>query len=295
MSEQTLEDKLLHHEQVNISIDLPFRQWLYAWLLDPKIEGNHQKSLDKWIVILIVANLFALVFEQIPAIFQVYEKWFHAFDILSVVVFTIEYLLRFYLAPEDEEFKKRKYARGSYVVSPFALIDLIAILPFFLQAFISVDLRYLRSLRLLRILKLFRILIPAYKEFSVANAGRTFRQKVHAIVYPSAYGGSLHTIFDTFIVIWVIVSVLAVILESVQGIHYLLNLEFIVLDAIAVSIFTLEYCLRMYCCVEEPGYQRAVSGRLKMAKSTSSIIDILAIAPFFLEVFLHHLIDLRFM
>ncbi len=295
MSEQTLEDKLLHHEQVNISIDLPFRQWLYAWLLDPKIEGNHQKSLDKWIVILIVANLFALVFEQIPAIFQVYQKWFHAFDILSVVVFTIEYLLRFYLAPEDEEFKKRKYARGSYVVSPFALIDLIAILPFFLQAFISVDLRYLRSLRLLRILKLFRILIPAYKEFSVANAGRTFRQKVHAIVYPSAYGGSLHTIFDTFIVIWVIVSVLAVILESVQGIHYLLNLEFIVLDAIAVSIFTLEYCLRMYCCVEEPGYQRAVSGRLKMAKSTSSIIDILAIAPFFLEVFLHHLIDLRFM
>ena len=295
MSDHTLEDQLLHHENVQISSNLPFRKWLYSWLLDPHIEGNYQKTIDKWIVILIVGNLFALVFEQIPAIFQAYEKWFHFFDIFSVMVFTVEYLLRFYLAPEDEEFKKRKYARGSYVVSPFALIDLIAILPFFLQAFISVDLRYLRSLRLLRILKLFRILIPAYKEFVVANQGRTFRQKVHAVVFPSEYGGSLHTIFDTFIVIWVIVSVLAVILESVQGIHYLLNLEFIVLDAIAVSIFTLEYCLRMYCCVEEPGYKRAVSGRLKMAKSTSSIIDILAIAPFFLEVFLHHLIDLRFM
>jgi voltage-gated potassium channel Kch len=295
MSNHTLEEQLLHHEEVNISSDLPFRKWLYSWLLDPHIEGNYQKSFDKWIVILIVSNLFALVFEQIPAIFQAYEKWFHFFDIFSVVVFTIEYLLRFYLAPEDEEFKKRKYARGSYVVSPFALIDLIAILPFFLQAFISVDLRYLRSLRLLRILKLFRILIPAYKEFVVANQGRTFRQRVHAVVFPSEYGGSLHTIFDTFIVIWVIVSVLAVILESVHGIHYLLNLEFIVLDAIAVGIFTLEYCLRMYCCVEEPGFKRAVTGRLKMAKSTSSIIDILAIAPFFLEVFLHHLIDLRFM
>ena len=295
MSDHTLEEQLLHHEEVNISSDLPFRKWLYSWLLDPHIEGNYQKTIDKWIVILIVSNLFALVFEQIPAIFQAYEKWFHFFDIFSVVVFTIEYLLRFYLAPEDEEFKKRKYARGSYVVSPFALIDLIAILPFFLQAFISVDLRYLRSLRLLRILKLFRILIPAYKEFVVANQGRTFRQRVHAVVFPSEYGGSLHTIFDTFIVIWVIVSVLAVILESVHGIHYLLNLEFIVLDAIAVGIFTLEYCLRMYCCVEEPGYKRAVTGRLKMAKSTSSIIDILAIAPFFLEVFLHHLIDLRFM
>jgi len=295
MSDHTLEDQLLHHEQVNISSDLPFRKWLYSWLLDPHIEGNYQKSIDKWIVILIVGNLFALVFEQIPAIFNAYEKWFHFFEIFSVVVFTIEYLLRFYLAPDDEEFKKRKYARGSYVVSPFALIDLIAILPFFLQAFISVDLRYLRSLRLLRILKLFRILIPAYKEFVVANQGRTFRQKVHAVMFPSAYGGSLHTIFDTFIVIWVVVSVLAVILESVHGIEYLLNLEFIILDAIAVSIFTLEYCLRMYCCVEEPGYQRAVSGRLKMANSTSSIIDLLAIAPFFLEVFLHHLVDLRFM
>ena len=295
MSDHTLEDQLLHHENVQISSNLPFRKWLYSWLLDPHIEGNYQKTIDKWIVILIVGNLFALVFEQVPAIFQAYEKWFHFFDIFSVMLFTIEYLLRFYLAPEDEEFKKRKYARGSYVVSPFALIDLIAILPFFLQAFISVDLRYLRSIRLLRILKLFRILIPAYKEFVVANQGRTFRQKVHAVVFPSEYGGSLHTIFDTFIVIWVIVSVLAVILESVQGIHYLLNLEFIVLDAIAVSIFTLEYCLRMYCCVEEPGYKRAVSGRLKMAKSTSSIIDILAIAPFFLEVFLYHLIDLRFM
>jgi voltage-gated potassium channel Kch len=295
MSDHTLEDQLLHHEKVNISSDLPFRKWLYSWLLDPHIEGNYQKSIDKWIVILIISNLFALVFEQIPAIFNAYEKWFHFFDFFSVVVFTIEYLLRFYLAPEDEEFKKRKYARGSYVVSPFALIDLIAILPFFLQAFVSVDLRYLRSLRLLRILKLFRILIPAYKEFVLANQGRTFRQKVHAVIFPSAYGGSLHTIFDTFIMIWVIVSVLAVILESVHSIEYLLNLEFIVLDAIAVSIFTLEYCLRMYCCVEEPGYQRAVSGRLKMAKSTSSIIDLLAIAPFFLEVFLHHLIDLRFM
>jgi voltage-gated potassium channel Kch len=105
----------------------------------------------------------------------------------------------------------------------------------------------------------------------------------------------LHTLYDTFIVIWVIVSVLAVILESVQSIHYLLNLEFLILDAIAVSIFTIEYCLRLYCCVEEPGYQKAVTGRLKLAKSTSAIIDLLAIAPFFLEVFLHHLFDLRFM
>jgi voltage-gated potassium channel len=290
-----LEAQLITDHEAHISSDLPFREWLYAWLLNPHIEGNYQKTIDRWIAILIVANLFVLIFEHVPAINALYSTWFHYFDVASVVIFTIEYLVRFYLAPEDEEFKKHRFARAKYATSPFAIIDLIAILPFFLQAFISIDLRYLRFLRLLRILKLFRVLIPAYKAFSIANKGRTFRQRVHALVFPSAYGGELHHLYDSFIVVWVVISVLAVILESVHGIHYLLNMEFLILDAIAVSIFTFEYCLRMYCCVEEPGYKKALSGRLKLAKSTSSIIDLLAIAPFFLEVFLHHLIDLRFM
>lgn len=290
-----LEARLITDHEAHISSNLPFREWLYSWLLNPHIEGNYQKTIDRWIGILIVANLFALMFEQIPAIHELYSTWFHYFDVASVVIFSIEYLVRFYLAPEDEEFKKHRFARAKYATSPFAIIDLIAILPFFLQAFISIDLRYLRFLRLLRILKLFRVLIPAYKAFSIANKGRTFRQRVHALVFPSAYGGELHNLYDSFIVVWVVISVLAVILESVHSIHYLLNMEFLILDAIAVSIFTFEYCLRMYCCVEEPGYKKAFSGRLKLAKSTSSIIDLLAIAPFFLEVFLHHLIDLRFM
>jgi voltage-gated potassium channel len=290
-----LEAQLIIDHEAHISSDLPFREWLYAWLLNPHIEGNYQKTIDRWIAILIVANLFVLIFEHVPAINALYSTWFHYFDVASVVIFTIEYLVRFYLAPEDEEFKKHRFARAKYATSPFAIIDLIAILPFFLQAFISIDLRYLRFLRLLRILKLFRVLIPAYKAFSIANKGRTFRQRVHALVFPSAYGGELHNLYDSFIVVWVVISVLAVILESVHSIHYMLNMEFLILDAIAVSIFTLEYTLRLYCCVEEPGYKKAVAGRLKMAKSTSSIIDLLAIAPFFLEVFLHHLIDLRFM
>ena len=290
-----LEAQLITDHEAHISSDLPFREWLYAWLLNPHIEGNYQKTIDRWIAILIVANLFVLIFEHVPAINALYSTWFHYFDVASVVIFTIEYLVRFYLAPEDEEFKKHRFARAKYATSPFAIIDLVAILPFFLQAFISIDLRYLRFLRLLRILKLFRVLIPAYKAFSIANKGRTFRQRVHALVFPSAYGGDLHHLYDSFIVVWVVISVLAVILESVHSVHYMLNMEFLILDAIAVSIFTLEYTLRLYCCVEEPGYKKAVAGRLKLAKSTSSIIDLLAIAPFFLEVFLHHLIDLRFM
>ena len=289
-------ETILHHDEVaNISSDLPMRKWLYSWLLDPNIPGNYLKGIDKWISYLIVANLFALMFEHVPAVYEPFKHSFHLFDIFSVAVFSIEFVIRLYLAPEDEEFKGRKNARWGFLSSPFAIIDLLAILPFYLQAFIPVDLRILRFLRLLRILKLFRVLIPAIAEFKELNKGRTFRQKVHALVYTSAYGGTIHNIFEVFINVWVLISVTAVVLESVHSINYILHLQFVILDTVAVAIFTIEYVMRIYASVEEPGFKGAVSGRLKQAKTPSTVIDLLAILPFFLEVFLHHLFDLRFL
>jgi hypothetical protein len=94
-------------------------------LLDPNIPGNKQKQVDKWLGILIVLNLFSLVFEQVPAIFEPNKNLFHYFDVFSVIVFTIEYAFRFYLAPEDEEFKNKRNARLGFVTSPFAIIALL--------------------------------------------------------------------------------------------------------------------------------------------------------------------------
>jgi voltage-gated potassium channel Kch len=271
------------------------RRWLFNWLFNSEIEGNYFHFIERWVALLIIANLFALVFEHVPAIYQPYASWFHVFDLVSVGVFTVEYLMRLYLAPEDKEFKDSNLPRFAYARSPFALIDLVAILPFYLAAFIQIDLRMLRALRLLRILKLFRLLIPAFNEFQHLNAGRSFRQKLHALVWPSEYGGRLHDYFDTFIMVWVVVSVVAVVLESVASVHYVLNLEFIILDTIAVGVFSIEYLLRMYTVVESPNHKHAFFGRLKYAKTGNAIIDLLAVLPFFLEAFLHHLFDLRFL
>jgi len=281
----------------DISRDLPFRKWLYSWMLDPAIPGNFQGSFDKWIGILIIANLFSLIFENVPGIYEPYKPWFEFFDLFSIAVFTVEYLLRFYLAAEDAAFKGKASSRLAYVFSPFAIIDALAIVPFYLvRVFgLSIDLHVLKALRILRLLKIFRIVIPAYHEFAALNRGRTFRQKIHALIFESAYGGRLQEMFELFIAMWVLVSVFAVILESVHGISYLLNVEFVILDAVAVAVFTIEYCMRMYSCVEEPGYEGTVIGRWRQAKHPSTLIDFLAILPFFLEVFLHHLLDLRFL
>ena len=279
-----------------VSDQLPFRRWLYSWLLDPNIEGNYQKSLDRFIALLIVGNLFALLLEQVPGILEPNRHLFHWFDIVSVVIFTIEYSLRLYLAAEDREFNAGRFPRLRYMSSPFAVIDLVAIAPFYLAAVVNVDLRALRALRLLRILKIFRLLIPACKEFAALNRGRSFRQKVHALAWPNQqYGGKLQEYFDTFIVIWVLISVLAVVMESVESVHFLLNVEFVVLDMLAVAVFTTEYMMRIYSVVEEPGYKHAVLGRIRFAKSGMAIVDFLAVVPFFLEALLHHLFDLRFL
>ncbi|MBU6188118.1 MAG: ion transporter [Betaproteobacteria bacterium] len=271
------------------------RRLIYSWLFDPTLPGNYHKAFDRLIVWTIILNLFALLIELVPQIHEPNRVWFDRFEIASVILFTVEYLLRLYTAPEDPQFRAARSARIAFIRNPFAVVDLLAVLPFYLQAVLPIDLRALRVLRLLRLLKIFRLLIPAWQEFAELNRGRTFRQRVHALVFPSEYGGRLHGYFDAFIAAWVLISVFSVILESVHSISYLLHIELIVIDVIAVAIFTMEYCARLYCCVEDERYRGAVSGRLRQAKSASMVIDLLAILPFFLEALIHHLVDLRFL
>jgi voltage-gated potassium channel Kch len=274
---------------------LSFRAKVYHFFFDPHGKGTYAQHVDNWLAALIVANVAAMLFEIVPAVYEPYKRWFHLFDVFSIVIFTFEYCVRLYIAPEDPEFAKERYPRLKYALSLYALIDLLAILPFYLSAFVHIDLRILRLLRLLRLLKLFRVLVPALHEFVEANRGRTFRQKIYALVFPSPYGGKLHEYYDLFIVFWVLISVLAVILESVDSIYYNLAVEFVVLDTLAVLVFGFEYAFRIYSCVEDPRYKHWFAGRFRYARSPGAIIDLLAIIPFFLEVFLHHLVDLRFL
>ena len=271
------------------------RSLVYSWLFDQSNPNNFQKSFDKWISLLIIANLICMLAEHVPAIYDPHKQLFHLFDMFSLGVFTVEYLLRFFVAPQDPEFAKSGVPRLKYIFSAYALIDLAAILPFYLATFISIDLRMLRTLRLLRLLKLARILVPAIKEFRELNKGRTFRQQVYALLHPTETSGKLQDLLDTFVVWWVLISVVAIILESVESIHHMLNLQFIVVDAIAVFIFSMEYIFRLYSCVEDPELQKRFAARFHYARRPIVIIDFLAIVPFFLESLLHQLFDLRFL
>ena len=271
------------------------RALIYRWGFDHNFKEGLAARVERFIALLIISNLIALLVEHIPAIYEGNERLFHLFDIVSVAIFSIEYLARLYVAPEDPEFAGSAYPRLAYAKSPFALIDLAAILPFYLVAFFEVDLRVLRVLRLLRLFKLFRVLIPAIQEFRRLNRGRTLRQQVYALLNVTERSGKLQEYIDTFIVWWVVLSVSAVILESVQSVEAVLDVEFVVLDALAVMVFSIEYLLRVYSCVEDPRYQGAITGRYRYMKTPIAIIDYMAILPFYLEVLLHQVFDLRFL
>ncbi len=80
---------------------LSLRQFVYAWLFDPNNPNNFQKQFDKYIFLLIILNALSLVAENIPVVFEPYKQAFHYFELFSLAAFTVEYVLRWYVAPED--------------------------------------------------------------------------------------------------------------------------------------------------------------------------------------------------
>ena len=117
------------------------------------------RFIEWFIIALILANVAAAIVATVEPIYQRYRAEFWAFELFSVAVFTVEYLCRLWVSAEDPLYARSGAlkARLHFAVSPYGLIDVVAILPFYLSLLMPVaDLRFLRMFRLLRLLKLVR-------------------------------------------------------------------------------------------------------------------------------------------
>ncbi|MDR2222351.1 MAG: ion transporter [Flavobacteriaceae bacterium] len=108
------------------------------------------------IILLILCNALSLIFESIPEVRKEHEIFFAQFNLFSVVFFSIEYVLRMWSISCDERFNKPIIGRIKYAFTSMQLIDLFAILPFYLS-FVHFDLRILRLMRVFRLLRVFKI------------------------------------------------------------------------------------------------------------------------------------------
>jgi voltage-gated potassium channel Kch len=270
----------------------------YQWLFDGQFSEGYQRKLENGIAWLIIISVMAIVAENIGSIYVGREWAFHVFDVMVVAIFTLEYLMRLATAPYDPEFSGKRFPRLRYAFSFYALIDLLAIAPFYLAGFVSADVEMMRALRLLRLMRIFKLsryVVPAWQEFKTLNKGRGFRYKLFALLEATGHSGRLHVYVDNFIMFWVLLSIVCVVLESVQSVHQHLSAEFFIIDAMAFSIFTLEYIARLYTAPENPKYKKNFSPHFSHFKAGQSIIDLLAILPFLLEHFVSTALDLRFL
>jgi voltage-gated potassium channel len=129
-------------------------------IMDGAVPDKYSHFVEVFVALLVVANVIGIILESVPDIHEAYEAYFHAFDLFSVAVFSVEFVMRVwsygekYLHDEDgSEWKGRK----EYLFSFYGIIDFISTVPFYLQLILpGADLRVLRMFRLLRIFKLSR-------------------------------------------------------------------------------------------------------------------------------------------
>ena len=135
--------------------------------------------VDIVLIVVIVANMAAVVLESFDGLYDRFRPWFYLLEVVSVALFTVELLLRLWTCDFLRPQSSRVGAVGRFMVSPIGIIDLLAILPFYLPFLIPVDLRVVRVLRLVRFLRLLKL--TRYTR-SVMTMGTVVRERRHELL-----------------------------------------------------------------------------------------------------------------
>jgi voltage-gated potassium channel len=118
------------------------------------------RVVNVFLIVLIVANGLAFAAETVDSVYQRWGPEFEAFNTFSVMVFTVEYVLRLWSSVEIPLLRRLPHwrARLRFALRPMMIIDLLAFLPWYLYLLIPFDLRALRVLRLFRLFRLLKLL-----------------------------------------------------------------------------------------------------------------------------------------
>src|SRR5262245_20030689 len=130
------------------------RQRLFAILenLDP--HDRVGAVYDVAMVVLILANVTAVVAESVPEVGAAWARPLALFEDVSLVIFAAEYALRLWTCTADPRFARPVAGRLRCAARPLVVLDLLVFLPGLLR--LTTDLRWLRLLRMLRMIKVTR-------------------------------------------------------------------------------------------------------------------------------------------
>lgn len=142
------------------------------------LDGRHRESwlslgTNLFIMALIVLNVATYIAGTVSWVGTEYGRLIDAFDVFCVGVFTVEYVFRVWSCTVDERYSSPIRGRIRFMLSPYALIDLIAIFPFYLPIVLGEQ----GAERMLRIFRLFRLLKIARYSNSLTLITNVFRRK----------------------------------------------------------------------------------------------------------------------
>lgn len=128
-------------------------------LTEMTYNGESKKKIydffDIFMITLIMLNVIAVILETEKELYQKYQTIFEVFDEVSVYIFTIEYISRIWACTIDSRYSNPIKGRIKFALTPLLIVDLIAILPFYLPM-IFPDMRFVRSVRLFRLFRAFK-------------------------------------------------------------------------------------------------------------------------------------------
>lgn len=134
------------------------RRLVYGVMSESAPETPLKKIFNYLMFLVITVNIVFVNLETIPNLSSAVLSLFHAFYGLSMLIFVIEYILRVWFSVEDNRYKYSIKGRIKYILSPYAIIDLLVLIPFLIPDLIPADYKTnaLRLLKLFIILKLIR-------------------------------------------------------------------------------------------------------------------------------------------
>lgn len=130
---------------------------LYDLMEVPAYENNKGWIYEFFMMGLILLNGIALILGTVDWVQQQYDWFLIPFEIVSVVIFTIEYLVLLWVCTENKKYSDPIRGRIKYAMTPIAIINLVSVLPAFIPFILPINLSALRMIRLFRILRLLKL------------------------------------------------------------------------------------------------------------------------------------------
>jgi voltage-gated potassium channel len=154
--------------------------------IDPKPKDIPNCIFDAALITLITLNVIAATAASFDYIYEHYSKYLYVFEVFSIAVFSVEYLLRLFVSPRarvkpTDKLKKHPHLR--FIFSLEAIIDLAAVAPFYIPLVTGIDFRFLRIYSALRMLRIFKFIRYNQAIITIKGVLRKEKEKLIATMF----------------------------------------------------------------------------------------------------------------